>query len=160
MANSPTAGGPPGTRMAGPLWLDTDSAQAASALSPTGLSVLGPFFESNIIASQTNNPFGVAFVGAASAWSSVITMPKSGSIIGMSVNSNGTWSAQAPTIAVRVNNVSKLSINMVTSVTTRTRFTTNLSSYTYVRGDQMKVVYTSATPAPLTRDVTVWVWTT
>lgn len=159
MANSPTAGSPPGTKLAGPLYIEYDSASSSPTSVLSGLSVIGPFFESNLAQSQTNNAFALTTT-ATQTFSSVITMPKAGSIVGMSVNLNATFSAVAPTILVRVNNVTKMSIALVTGITTRTRFTTNLSSYVFARGDQIKVVYTSGALVPATREASVWVWTT
>lgn len=165
MANSPTGGGPPGTRLAGPLWLDTDSTQTfggsgAAGLQVSGLTMVGPFYLSNLLTNKVNSPFQTATAGAA-AFTSFVTMPKGGSIVGMSINSNGTYSANAPTLIVRVNSTTKMTQAFGTSVTTKSRFTTNLSSYTFNRGDRMKVVYTSAAAmAPITRDVTIYLWTT
>lgn len=147
------AGAPLGTSFQGPIRVLRNHAHDP-ATAPPLLTTL-PFFKANLTTNQTASAFNF---GAADV--TTLTMPKSGSLLGFSVDVSAAVSAGSYGIRVQKNGANVGGIFTVATQTavTLTRFTSNLTSVTYARGDKFKVLGTSSTDITANLDFGVMLW--
>jgi hypothetical protein len=139
----------------GPLYLTTNSADTTGHVA--GMTCLGPWMAVNLTSASGE----VAATLAAAGNSSELAMPTEGSILGLSVSSNGTLYGGEPEVRVQVAGTTAMTLGYVTAVTTATTFIATPATYRYTAGQALKVVCNrSSTMEPQTRDLSIFVWVT
>lgn len=158
MKPTTTAGQGKGSALMGPIRIlgRADGQEAVPA--PPMAYPIGPFTEADLV---TNMPVaGNTFVGpGGSAQTIGVTMPKAGSLVGISVDANDTWTTAPPLISAFLNGVVSLGVTPTVSTSNAQRFQDDLSSFVYSAGDILTVKYSSGTTlAPETVEATVFIW--
>jgi len=157
MANMPqsrTAGGPPGTVLTGPLWITSSMDQASTAAGMSAISTIGPYTKPNMPVNAS------AFMSLADvAGLTGMVVPKTGSIVGISVcrntaNTAGTWSTR-----LKLNGIIQFTASVAAAGRTLRYFTSNLTSYPVSAGDIITLkMLTASGYTSSTGDFAAHVW--
>lgn len=125
------------------------------ALPLPGLDAIGPFFFQNL----TTNGAKLVFTTGVAACTAV-TMPGKGSLLGLSVNLDEAPAAGTYGIRVVKNNTNVGGVFAFTGASTQTltRFTDNMTSVMFDRGDTFKIWGSSSATLTTTRDAVVYLW--
>jgi hypothetical protein len=128
---------------------------------PTAVACIGPYTHTNLV-SDSNSVTTFITAGITG-----MTMPKAGSIVGVTADrsgtlTNGTWGLKVVKNGTNLGAGSFTISALAAALLTKTAFVTNLTSYTFSAGDRLGVFVTTSATAAMTEttDATFTLWVT